>query len=172
MNRKLASVSKAIEFFIRKIPRIIQAIEFAKNNIHDYTVIHDDVSRKLRIRDEVVALETAQIVINVTKDNPTANTQELLILIFDSCIQNRSAMSGCCHDCMINVYDIGEYGYMLQHKVWKKAAGKDVDKFLCIPCVETRLNRKLKHKDFNWQIPLTFMDRTRSDILVNRMQNV
>ena len=35
MNRKLASVSKAIEFFIRKIPRIIQAIEFAKNNIHD-----------------------------------------------------------------------------------------------------------------------------------------
>ena len=66
MNRKLASVSKAIEFFIRKIPRIIQAIEFAKNNIHDCTVIHDDVSRKLRIRDEVVALETAQIVINIT----------------------------------------------------------------------------------------------------------
>ena len=48
-----------------------------------------------------------------------------------------------CHDCGIDT--INEY-YMVKHKLWKKAVGRNG--MLCILCLENRLGRKLKPKDF------------------------
>ena len=37
--------------------------------------------------------------------------------------------------------------YMIKHRLWKKVAKPD-DSFLCLNCVENRLQRKLKKSDF------------------------
>ena len=52
-----------------------------------------------------------------------------------------------CADCGIDTSAADEY-YMLHDRVWRKAAGKDIEAMLCIGCVETRLGRKLTPRDF------------------------
>jgi hypothetical protein len=37
--------------------------------------------------------------------------------------------------------------YMIKHGIWKKVA-KETDRFLCLNCVEGRLERKLQKRDF------------------------
>jgi hypothetical protein len=47
-----------------------------------------------------------------------------------------------CFDCKINTKTIGEY-YMIHNHLWPKVKG-----FLCIGCLETRIDRKLEPSDF------------------------
>jgi len=51
-----------------------------------------------------------------------------------------------CLDCGVNTADTHEY-YMVKNKVWRKAHPED-EGMLCISCLETRLGRVLRHKDF------------------------
>jgi hypothetical protein len=50
-----------------------------------------------------------------------------------------------CLDCRKDTHKLDEY-YMVVNRVWKRAnpAGRGM---LCIKCLETRLGRKLGHKD-------------------------
>ncbi len=58
-----------------------------------------------------------------------------------------------CNDCEISVRQIGEW-YIVFDSVWKEAINNNHNiRFLCIGCLETRLNRKLKCSDFA-RVPL------------------
>ena len=170
MNRKLAKMVNATEFFIGKTPNLLRAISFIQNQGRKWrSHMSCDVERILRIRDEVARWYTAKYLIEVTRKNSKVPAGDLLLKAIDKLVANRSVMCGCCHDCMTNVYDSGNYDYMLHTKVWKKAAKKDQDKFLCIKCVENRLGRSLKNSDFDWDIPLNFIDGDRCMLLELRM---
>ena len=51
-----------------------------------------------------------------------------------------------CMDYGINTHDINEY-YMVQNKIWDKV-NPQIEGMLCIGCLEDRMGRKLKPKDF------------------------
>jgi hypothetical protein len=44
--------------------------------------------------------------------------------------------------------------YMVRASIWKKAGMAPFGGSLCIGCLEKRLGRKLKRKDFDWNSPL------------------
>jgi L-asparaginase II len=69
-----------------------------------------------------------------------------------------------CMDCHKDTWD--EY-YMVYSSVWKKANPKFTGK-LCITCLETRLGRKLKAKDFTKRSVNT-LPMKRSKKLTNRL---
>jgi hypothetical protein len=52
-----------------------------------------------------------------------------------------------CRDCGVNTSRIGEY-YMVTGEVWQQAGGGDA--MLCVGCLEKRLGRELRCKDFTW----------------------
>ena len=171
MNRNLVRYVKAMEFFCGKTVRLLNAIVFTQDLLltNKPEDIVCDVEPKLWIRDELTRHYAAKSVVTCVSNNRGLEIGALLSKVIDECVANRSIMAGCCHDCFINVYENGEYDYILHNKVWKKAAKKDHDKFLCSYCVENRLGRKLKNKDFNWDIPLNFIDGDRSSRLLHRM---
>ena len=47
--------------------------------------------------------------------------------------------------------------YMVRQKVWQKAGMEPFGGCLCIGCLEKRLGRKLKPKDFDWKHNFNFM---------------
>lgn len=170
MNKNLIKLNKANEFFVGKTKRILNAINFmqdqlAKNKWEDHMVC--DVETKLAIRDELVRHFSSLVVVDTVLKNKDAT--DLVSLVIDALVQNRSKMSGCCHDCHINVYDEWEYDYFLHEEVWDKATKDDTDKFFCVLCIEKRLGRELKSKDFDWEVPLNYIDGERSPILEARM---
>lgn len=76
-----------------------------------------------------------------------------------------------CSDCHINVGNYGkdsvdEYAYMVHDYLWPKEC-----KFLCVCCLENRLGRQLTYKDFDFDIPLNWLDMSRSDRLIDRLEN-
>lgn len=52
-----------------------------------------------------------------------------------------------CMDCGVNTSEIREF-YMLQDEVWLRAVPGRLG-MLCIQCVEARLDRKLRPRDFD-----------------------
>lgn len=171
MNRKLVRFVKATEFFCGKTHRLLNAIVYTQELLRTFKPdeIVSEVEPKLAIRDELTRYYAAKSVVTCVSKNKGLEIGVLLSKVIDECVANRSIMAGCCHDCFINVYDNGEYDYILHNKVWKKAAKKDHDKLLCSGCVEERLGRKLKFKDFNWEVPLNYIDGDRSYGLLERM---
>lgn len=69
-----------------------------------------------------------------------------------------------CHDCGIDVQDIGEYTYMVHRHVWDQATKRartirgpgqvSTYDIVCIGCLQKRLGRELHHEDFAWELPL------------------
>lgn len=88
-----------------------------------------------------------------------------------------------CAGCDADVYEIGEFAYMLHNAVWREAVeygsqmNANVDRYsmLCVGCLEQYLGRKLRESDFNSVVPLNAPDMTRvygrSARLIDRMCN-
>lgn len=86
-----------------------------------------------------------------------------------------------CAICFDNVYQKGEYAFMLKNSVWKEAvlAGHEIQpavdhrSLLCVECIETCLDRELNTSDFPASIPLNQGDQTavygRSKLLISRL---
>lgn len=78
-----------------------------------------------------------------------------------------------CLDCDKDVFELGEYAYMVHDHVWLEAAartGKGYGK-LCVECLEVRLGRPLVQTDFNWILPLNWArGYARSKRLVQRLK--
>lgn len=51
-----------------------------------------------------------------------------------------------CDDCGVDTHEIGEY-YMVQDALWDSVA-PHLGCFLCIGCLEGRINRRLTKEDF------------------------
>lgn len=69
-------------------------------------------------------------------------------------MNKRERLTGPCFDCGFDTFDGGEY-YMLHDRLWEKIAPEDKgdhDFFLCIGCVENRLERELNKDDFPMSI--------------------
>jgi len=79
---------------------------------------------------------------------------------------NRPKINWNCLDCKIHTHLIGEY-YMLKHDLWK-IVNPDYHGMLCISCVEERLGRKLKKRDF-LDCLLNNNDSFKSDLLIKRL---
>ena len=76
--------------------------------------------------------------------------------------ENESDPVALCIDCGVDTFAIDEY-YMVTDEIWKKAAPQDMqspkdthssDYFLCIGCLEARLERKLVPEDFPMDLPI------------------
>ncbi len=50
-----------------------------------------------------------------------------------------------CRDCGVNTFEISEY-YMVHDELWPTVLGGR--EFLCLGCLEVRLNRRLTTEDF------------------------
>lgn len=51
----------------------------------------------------------------------------------------------CCGDCSVDTFEIGEY-YSVRNSLWRKFGNQYG--MLCVSCLETRLGRKLRRRDF------------------------
>lgn len=72
-----------------------------------------------------------------------------------------------CTSCNINTLHNGEY-YMLKNKLWKQIADNK-NGMMCIGCVENKLNRTLKRKDFT-DAPVNNLEVfNKSDRLIDRL---
>jgi hypothetical protein len=73
-----------------------------------------------------------------------------------------------CFDCDVNTLSIGEY-YMLEDYIWEIIIPRNLRAMLCISCVEARLERKLRARDFR-SCPLNYLRmRDGSSLLINRL---
>ncbi len=71
-----------------------------------------------------------------------------------------------CTDCRADLYQLGEYDYMLLDEVWRamlwrsRRRGQKVSTFdyLCVGCLVQRLGRPLCASDFDWTVPLNSRD--------------
>jgi hypothetical protein len=50
--------------------------------------------------------------------------------------------------------------YFIRDAVWKRARMAPFDGCLCVGCLEKRLGRKLKPKDFDWSHPFNYLPAT------------
>lgn len=85
-------------------------------------------------------------------------------------------MSKCpCSDCQqeTNHTDQAEW-YMVLDSIWAEATKEVPAKYLCIGCLEKRLNRQLTHKDFNCTTLANFLpDRfSHSERLKDRLKDL
>lgn len=74
-----------------------------------------------------------------------------------------------CADCSTDTHADHEW-YMAEDEVWSQAMLQGHVDFLCIGCLEVRLERKLDFNDFKL-VPLNFQFRDRSKRLEDRMDN-
>lgn len=61
-----------------------------------------------------------------------------------------------CNDCLCDIHSFGlrQY-YMVKNEIWKSATNSEV-KFLCVECLEKRIERSLVPNDFS-QVILNFI---------------
>lgn len=131
-----------------------------------------DLNRILKIRSLIPSYVFPDAIINAVRINPKRRLKTIFKDVVDYLINNRALMAGSCHDCLTNIYLTDEYSFILKKQIWKKAAKDKTNQFFCIGCLETRLKRKLKSKDFDWGIPLNNIPDVRSDRLLERMYGV
>jgi hypothetical protein len=75
-----------------------------------------------------------------------------------------------CLDCEQDTASLGEFAYMVQDAVWAKAVPKDNGVVLCIGCLEKRLGRQLRGRDFKREVLLNYSARFhRSHRLLDRL---
>lgn len=85
---------------------------------------------------------------------------------FDLMYANRSILGRVCVGCHVDVFKIGEYGYMLTKGRWKKYTGEKHRCFFCVGCLENKIGRKLNRRDFNWNVPLnSYFDNNSTRLL-------
>lgn len=71
-----------------------------------------------------------------------------------------------CLDCNLNTYTAHEF-YSLHDRIWRKANPK-IEGMLCLSCVEKRLGRQLKSKDFQ-HAPINEENAVFSELLASRL---
>lgn len=84
-----------------------------------------------------------------------------------------------CADCGIDVNEAKEYAFMVKPFTWRtslRKAGKaglspSTYDVVCVECLEKRLGRKLKRRDFDWNNYINIGKYARSSRLRARMRN-
>ena len=172
MNRKLLNDRYFEKYIADRLHKIVIAIEVCKRQLNEFPNFELgrlNLERIFRIRSLIPSGTFPEAVVHAVQSNPNRETKKLIVDVIDYLIKFRAQMAGACHDCLINIYDIDEYSFILKKKLWNRAAKEESGHFLCVGCLEKRLKRKLKPTDFDWDVPLNSWDDLRSERLMNRM---